>query len=256
VSRRVSLEEWPALKAFLRRYSLLVAYFLAWGLVRRTHQGNAVNLREHVVLNYAVPLAFLAWASGEHRRPPSWFGLSVSNPRRILLHSTVGAALGAAFVLGPAGKRMLGGTRDEWERRIARLSPVQASVLFGLTGLTEESIWRGWTFSEVERIFAARSRRARATAAIGISTFLFSSMHLSNLTEWPRRQVIPELQQMAVAGALGMIAASWRQATGSIIPGMVMHDVGNMLRWWTTKAALAQEEAAAGQPAAQLEMAT
>src|SRR3990172_13379307 len=243
-NRWVSLEEWPPLKGFLRRYSLLVAYFLAWGLARRTRQRNAVNLREHVVFNYAVPLAFLAWASGQHRRSPSWFGLSVSNPRRILLHSTIGAALGAAFVLGPTGKRMLG-PRDEWEQQIASFSPVEASVLFGLTGLTEETIWRGWTFSEIERVFAGRSRRARAAAAIGISTFLFSSLHLLNLTHWPKRRVIPELQQMAVAGALGSVAGYWRQATGSIIPGMVMHDVGNMLRWWTTKAALAQEEAAA-----------
>ena len=244
-NRWVSLEEWSALKAFLRRYSLLVAYFFAWGLVRRARQRNAVNLREHVVLNYAVPLAFLAWASGEHRRSPSWFGLSVSNPRRILRHSAIGAALGAAFVLGPTGKRMLG-PRDEWERQIASFSPVEASVLFGLTGLTEETIWRGWTFSEIERIFADRSDRARAAAAIGISTFLFSSLHLLNLTHWPQRRVTPELQEMAVAVALGIIAGYWRQATGSIIPGMVMHDVGNMLRWWTTKAALAQEEAAAG----------
>ena len=244
-NRWISPEEWPALKGFLRRYSLLVAYFFAWGLVRRTRQRNAVNLREHVLLNYAIPLAITAWASGEQRRSPSWFGFSFSNPRRILLHSAIGAALGAAFVLGPTGKRMLG-PRDEVERRMASFSPVEASVLFGLTGLTEETIWRGWTFSEVDRIFADRSRLERAVAAIGISTFLFSSMHLLNLTHWPQRRVIPELQEMAVAVALGMIAGYWRQATGSIIPGMVMHDVGNMLRWWTTKAALAQEEAAAG----------
>lgn len=56
---------------------------------------------------------------------------------------------------------------------------------------------------------------------------------------------MPELQQMAAAGALGIIGGYWRQATGSIIPGMVMHDVANMLRWWTTKRLL-QEEAAAG----------
>src|SRR3989304_1810670 len=105
-SRGVSPEGGRALKAFLRRYSLLVAYFFAWGLARRTRQRNAVNVREQVVLNYAVPLAFLAWASGK--------------------------------------------------QRIASLSPVQASVLFGLTGLTEETIWRGWTFSEIERIFAGR----------------------------------------------------------------------------------------------------
>src|SRR3990172_11131536 len=245
-SRWVSPEEWPAVRGSLRRYSLLVAYVFAWGLAGRKRQWNAVYLRKHVLLNHAVPLAFVAWTSGEQRRSPSWFGLSVSNTRRILLHSATGAALGAAFVLGPTGKRMLGGTRDEWERRIASLSPVQASVLFGLTGLTEETIWRGWTFSEIERIFAERSDRARAAAAIGISTFLFSSLHLLNLTHWPERRVIPELQEMAVAVALGTIAGYWRQATGSIIPGMVMHDVGNMLRWWTTKAALAREEAAAG----------
>ncbi|HEU4759867.1 MAG TPA: hypothetical protein VFT91_07790, partial [Dehalococcoidia bacterium] len=80
-SRWVSRDEWRALKEFLRRYSLLVAYFFAWGLVRRTRQRSAVNLREHVLLNYAVPLAFLAWASGEHRRAPSWFGFSFSNQR-------------------------------------------------------------------------------------------------------------------------------------------------------------------------------
>ena len=245
-NRWVSPEEWPALKGFLRRYSLLVAYGFAWGLMARgRRRRNAVSLLEQELLNHAVPLAFVAWTSGEQRRSPSWFGFSFSNPRRILLHSAIGAALGAAFVLGPAGKRMLG-PRDEWERRIAGLSPVEASVLFGLTGLTEETIWRGWTFSEIERVFAGRSRRARAAAAIGISTFLFSSMHLSNLVEWPRRRVIPELQQMAAAAALGMIGGYWRQATGSIIPGMVMHDVGNMLRWWTTKARLLQEEAAAG----------
>ena len=252
-SRWVSTEEWPALKWFLRRYSLLVAYFFAWGLAGRKRQWNAAYLRKHVLLNHAVPLAFAAWASGEQRRSPSWFGLSFSKLRRILFHSAIGATLGAAFVLGPTGKRMLG-PRDEWERQIASFSAVEASVLFGLTGLTEETIWRGWTFSEIERIFAGRSRRARAAAAIGVSTFLFSSMHLSNLTEWPKRRVIPELQEMAVAVALGIVAGYWRQATGSIIPGMVMHDVGNMLRWWTTKAALAQEEAAAGagEPADQL----
>ena len=255
-NRWVSPEEWPALRGFLRRYSLLVAYVFAWGLAGRKRQWNAAYLRKHVLLNHAVPLAFAAWASGEQRRSPSWFGFSFSNPRRILLHSAIGAALGAAFVLGPTGKRMLG-PRDEWERQIASFSPVEASVLFGLTGLTEEAIWRGWTFSEIERIFAGRSRRATAAAAIGVSTFLFSSLHLLNLTHWPQRRVTPELQEMAVAVALGIIAGYWRQATGSIIPGMVMHDVGNMLRWWTTKATLAQEEAAAaaGEPADQLEMA-
>src|SRR3990170_5642653 len=257
-SRWLSPEEWRALKGFLARYSLVVGYsfarsFQARGQVRRN---AAVNLREQVLLNYAVPLGIAVWASGEHRRSPSWYGLSASNPRRLLLHSAIGAALGAAFVLGPTGKRMLG-PRDEWERRIASLSPVEASLLFGLTGLTEETIWRGWTFSEIESIFAGRSRRARAAAAIGISTFLFSSMHLLNLTDWPQRRVIPELQEMAVAVALGMIAGYWRQATGSIIPGMVMHDAGNMLRWWTTKATLAQEEATAGtgEPADQLALA-
>ena len=256
-NRWVSPEEGQALKGFLRRYSLLVAYGFAWGLVRRTRQRNAVNLREHVLLNYAIPLGITAWASGEQRRSPSWFGFSFSNPRRILFHSATGAALGAAFVLGPTGKRMLG-PRDEWERQIASFSPVEASVLFGLTCLTEETIWRGWTFSEIERIFAERSDRARAAAAIGISTFLFSSIHLSNLVEWPRRRVIPELQQMAAAGALGIIGGYWREATGSIVPGLVLHNVTNMLRWWTTKAALAQEKAAAGagEPADQLEMAT
>lgn len=140
------------MKGFLRRYSLLVAYSFVWGLSKRRR--NAVGLREQVLLNYVVPLAFAAWASGEYRRSPSWFGFSFSNPRRILLHSAIGATLGAAFVLGPTGKRMLG-PRNEWERRLASFSPVEASVLFGLTGLTEETIWRGWTFSEIDRISRA-----------------------------------------------------------------------------------------------------
>jgi membrane protease YdiL (CAAX protease family) len=239
-NRWLSPEERRALTGFLRRYSLLVAYGFVLGLSRRRR--NAVSLREQVLVNYVIPLAFAAWASGEYRRSPSSLGFSFSNPRRILLHSAIGAALGAAFVLGPTGKRMLG-PRDEWERRLASFSPLEASVLFGLTGLTEEAIWRGWTFAEIERVFAGRSRPARAAAAIGISTFLFSSMHLSNLAEWPRRRVIPELQQMAAAAALGLIGGYWRQATGSIIPGMVMHDVANMLRWWTTRAALLREQA-------------
>lgn len=241
-SRWLSAEERRGLNRFLRRYSLVPAYLVARGLMGRrgTRPGSPADLRAQVALNYPATLAIAFWGAGNRRSSPSWFGLSFSQPRRIIFHSAVGAALGAAFMLGPAGRRMHG-TRDEWERRIASLSPFEASVLFGLTGLTEEVIWRGWTFSEIDGIFAGRSPRARAAAAIGISTLLFSTVHLANLAQWPQRRVIPELQQMMVAAALGLIAGYWRQTTGSIIPGMVMHDVGNMLRWWTTKTSLEEQ---------------
>lgn len=235
----ISTDERHVLNAFLRRYSLVLGYGLARGLLGR---GASFRLRRDLLLNDAMPLAMTAWASGRHRWSPSWYGFSVSNVRRVLLHSAIGGAIGVAFVLGPAGKRAFG-IRDEWERRIAGLSATEAIVLFASGGLREEVVWRGWTFSEAESALEARSPEARAAAAIGISAFLFAAAHLLNLVEWPRRRLAPELQQMAVAGGLGLINGYWRQTTGSIVPGLVMHYTGNMLRWQQMRAALLQERA-------------
>jgi len=235
----LSQEEWRASKAFLRRYSLLLGYGLARVLLGRDAQ---IRLRRDVLLNNLIPLAIAAWASGDRRRSPSWYGFSASSARCVLLHSAVGGALGVAFVLGPSGKRMFG-LRDEWERRLAGLSVTEATVLLGLGGVREEVIWRGWTYSEVEGAFQARSRRTRAAVAIGVSAFLFSSAHLLNFAEGPRRRLAPELQQMAAAAALGLIGGYWRHATGSIVPGLVLHNVTNMLRWQQTRAALLEERA-------------
>lgn len=238
-SQWVSEEEWHALKGFLRRYALVPGYLLAKVLLAG---GAGMRLWREALVSNAIPLAIVAWASGDRRRSLSWYGLSVPNIRRLLLHSAIGAALGAAFVVGPTGKRMFG-LRDEWERRLAGFSATEATVLFGLGGLREEVIWRGWTFSEVEAAFHARSRRTRAAAAIGVSAFLFSSVHLLNLAEWPHRRLAPELQQMAAAAALGLIGGYWRQVTGSIVPGLVLHNVTNMLRWRQTRAILLRERA-------------
>ena len=48
---------------------------------------------------------------------------------------------------------------------------------------------------------------------------------------------------MAAAAALGLIGGYWRHATGSIVPGLVLHNVTNMLRWQQTRAALLEERA-------------
>jgi hypothetical protein len=48
---------------------------------------------------------------------------------------------------------------------------------------------------------------------------------------------------MAAAAALGLIGGYWRQVTGSIVPGLVLHNVTNMLRWWQTRAILLRERA-------------
>ncbi len=242
-NRWLSAEERRALKGFLLRYSPVVAHSFARGLLQDDPGGRTVvDMREQLLLNYGARLAIAAWGAGEHRCSPAWFGFSLARPRRILVHSSIGAALGAMFVLAVAATRSMA-PRDNWERRIASLSPAEALLLFNLTGLTEEIVWRGWTFSELDRIFEHRSARVRAVAAIGLSALLFSSAHLSNLAKWPQRRLVPQLQQLALAGALGLIAGYWRHVTGSIAPGLVLHDVMNLLLWRTSRSALLHEMA-------------
>jgi membrane protease YdiL (CAAX protease family) len=213
---------------FFRYYGLLGVYFVARQLAARGP--DEPRLPQHVLLNYTVPLAIVAWANRTREPSLQRYGLAFSEPRQVLLHSAAGAALASAFVLRPAGKRMLG-VRDEWEQSFAEHSPVEAAVLLGLTGFTEEVIWRGWVFAELEEALQGRRRATRAVAAIGGSALLFSLFHLTNLVQWPRRRLGPELQQMAAAGALGVIGGYWRWSTGSIIPAMVTHTTANLLRW-------------------------
>ncbi len=217
----------PSMRHFLRSYALLWAYVFARALAGRAFEPR---LGQSVLLNYTIPLAIVAWANRTRESPMERFGLAISNPRRVLLHSGVGAALGAAFVLGPAGKRMLG-VRDEWEESFASHSPFDAAVLLGLTGFTEEVIWRGWVLTELDEALDGHRREIRTVVAVGGSALLFSLFHLVNLAQWPRRRLGPELQQMVAAGALGIIGGYWRVRTGSILPAMVTHTTANLLRW-------------------------
>ncbi len=88
------------------------------------------------------------------------------------------------------------------------------------TGFAEEMVFRGLLLYILLRVWTPRLRRGAVLPAVLVSSALWASLHLANLTVWPLDRV---LNQVGYVFFFGVFLAAWRLRVNSIWPGIVVH---------------------------------
>ncbi len=97
---------------------------------------------------------------------------------------------------------------------------VRVTVTNVSTGVAEEIVFRGILLYVLLRIWTPRLGRGAVLPAVLVSSALWASLHLANLTVWPLDRV---LNQVGYVFFLGVFLAAWRLRVNSIWPGIVVH---------------------------------
>ncbi len=88
------------------------------------------------------------------------------------------------------------------------------------TGFAEEMVFRGLLLYILLRVWTPRLGRGAILPAVLVSSALWASLHLANLTVWPLDRV---LNQVGYVFFFGLFLAAWRLRVNSIWPGIVAH---------------------------------
>lgn len=161
-----------------------------------------------------------------------------------LVRQVTDLALAVAIIAATGWWRAVGFTwPQEWRSRTLLIGP---GILFGLiallqlsdlhiqgpgwfarvtvanvsTGFAEEMVFRGIILYVLLRIWTPRLGHGAVLPAVLVSSVLWASLHLSNLTVWPAGRV---LNQVVYIFFFGLFLAAWRLRVNSIWPGIIVH---------------------------------
>lgn len=161
-----------------------------------------------------------------------------------LVRQVADLALAVAIVTATSWWRDVGFTPlREWRSRTLLIGP---GILFGLiallqltdlhiqdpgwfarvtvanvsTGFAEEMVFRGIILYVLLRVWTPRLGRGAVLPAVLVSSALWASLHLANLTVWPAGRV---LNQVGYVFFFGLFLAAWRLRMNTIWPGIAVH---------------------------------
>ncbi len=126
----------------------------------------------------------------------------------------------------------LSGTRTDAPSPVSGMSPIQIIVfVWGYASVCEEVLTRGLLQTWITMDSAGPGRTRRLSRAIVVSGVFFGAMHLV---------LIPRMGPAAIGvvvmtTCLGVLAAWYRERTGSLIPSIMVHalfNIGGSLPLW------------------------
>jgi len=88
------------------------------------------------------------------------------------------------------------------------------------TGVAEEMVFRGLLLYILLRVWTPRLGRGALLPAVLVSSALWASLHLANLTVWPADRM---LNQVGYVFFFGLFLAAWRLRVNSLWPGIAVH---------------------------------
>jgi membrane protease YdiL (CAAX protease family) len=145
----------------------------------------------------------------------------------ILLWSLPTAVLSLPFALAPQNPEEMDVLSHRTELQIVLFVWVYASVC-------EEVLARGLLQTLISDGVGRHSKAARFSLPVVVSALFFGAMHLVLIDEMGPAAAAP----IVLATLLGYLAARYRQATGSLIPAILVHmlfNVGGMLPGWIVR---------------------
>lgn len=145
----------------------------------------------------------------------------------ILLWAVPTAVLSLPYALAPQHPESMGVLGGRTELQLVLFVWIYASVC-------EEVLTRGLLQTLIASSLGRPSAAARFSIPVVVSALFFGAMHLVLIGRMGAAAVAP----IVLATLLGFLAARYREATGSLIPAILVHalfNVGGMLPGWIVR---------------------
>lgn len=145
----------------------------------------------------------------------------------ILLWSLPTAVLSLPFALAPQRPESMVVLSDRTELQLVLFVWIYASVC-------EEVLTRGLLQTLISNGVGRPSAAARFSIPVVVSAVFFGAMHVVLIGRMGPAAAVP----IVLATLLGFLAARYREATGSLIPAILVHalfNVGGMLPGWVVR---------------------
>ncbi|MDE2346602.1 MAG: CPBP family intramembrane metalloprotease [Gammaproteobacteria bacterium] len=226
----------PAIYCLLQALLALVAVYLPTFLITSLliasgvfgklskPQAQLVSIPIIIIVSLGIALAIMAWLAWRRGQNFADYGLRSVSWRRLIAAAVPGLLFGSALY-GLHRLLPLGASPD-----LGELSRWQVVLFFWIGApIQEETIFRGLIQTVAQTRYAKPLQIGRLKLPVSalISAALFALVHLATLS----LGASPGDVLFIVCGALllGLVAGWLRARTGSVLPGMVVHALFNII---------------------------